>query len=48
MSTVSPPATVCVPLSPVNVQDVEIAAVEADVILPCASILITGIAVVLP
>ena len=48
MSTVSPPFTTCEPLSPVNVQDVEIAAVEASVILPCASTVITGTAVLLP
>ena len=44
----SPPSTVCDPESPVNVQDVEILAVEAAVILPCASTVNTGIAVELP
>ena len=48
MSTVSPPATVCEPESPVSVQEVEILAVEAAVILPFASTVITGIAVELP
>ena len=49
ISRVSPPLTVWFePLSAVNVNDVEIAAVSAAVILPCASTVITGIAVALP